>query len=792
VDCIRASLGRCFSAAFFSRWARPLAPKGFALEPSGRVSACHHSWLQFKSELLKTQLARKSKPMATILHLTDLHLSQPSQDTALGDYKKITLLPPEEFQSRKSALEASIDSLGAYLIHHGIELDSIVVTGDVTVASEPDGYKLLEPFLERLGGAMVESERVLLTPGNHDVRWATEPGSRERYEALTDLRSQTGYRTALLDGIDIDGEGRLSAAAHSPSILAKDGSFHLVGLNSSNHCGVESRVDDTLAEYVAGLEKRAEADHRVAALLQDWRRRGLHDLARLDHAQLLAAGREWRADFESSVDAPIRIAALHHQISPVTDIEEVKPFEVMSNLGAFREWLVAQRVDIVLHGHAHVAFNRHDSQRSFQSSLGSVEHRFLVLGGGTVERGAPHAPMANLITISEYAPRFRPVRVKGLRAVTSKRLLGEPDFNSVSAFVRGDIEQAAGIIGGSNVEQVFEQLIGLGDLSDCVRPLVCRIEDGQSALRLPSRYPDQSFSAEQAKSWLGETVAWWQRAPRGPGATFNHGERLRQRDGEEFDQIEHAALALASDPSSSRAVAVLVHPRKDLVDKARFPSFVMLHATVTGVRSALQLDVVAYFRKQEIPHWWPVNMAELATIQGQMVEIIRPSRPGITSGSITSVTSIPVAGEGIPFVGVPWLDRNADNPRELLSLVAPILSGDIEKADEAWTRAMADWAMGDTPPLDGEPVPLEGLKALGELLNGIADAFGPDQVEPMGRLDRSLRALVRVNAAYRVAQGGPARAAERVKWICDVREERDSIRRALANLRAGEVRDRSL
>lgn len=721
--------------------------------------------------------------MATLLHLTDLHLSQPSKGNALGDYSKAQLLEPQEFQSRISALRASLDSLGGYLMDQRIELDGIILTGDITVASDPEGYEMLPAFLNRLGTAMVEPDRVLITPGNHDVRWSTAPGSDERYEALRGLRRKTGYRTAYLDGIDIDVDGKPAPSIAAPLLVGTDDSYVLVGLNSSNHCGVAAAAEGELETRIAAIRLQAEHDPNLMALLTAWERRGLSDLARLDNAQLLSSGNLWPSHDGSTSDAPLRIAALHHPIGPVTEIEEVKAFETMSNLGEFRKWLIDHSVDLVLHGHTHVAYNRHDVQRQYQSALGAAkEHRFLVVGGGTVDRGTAHSVVANLITTTPPAPRFRPVLIRGLKATTSKKPLTQNDFIHDSAFVRGDIEHEAGVVVGETLNEVFEQLLGLGDLTDCVRPLVCRIAEGNSALKLPRSYPDNPSPADDADGWLNDTIAWWQRAPRGPGARFNHGERLKHRDGEDFDQIERAAKALATDSESSRGVAVLVHPRTDLIKDATFPSFVMLHATVTGSSAARRLDLVAYFRKQEIPHWWPINMAELATIQQEMIQIMDGESRRVKAGSLTSVTSIPVAGTGVPFVAVPWLDRVADKPSELLALVTPLLTGNHDQAVAAWDVAMADWARGDTPPADGDPIPLAGIDALADLIRGLSGAFADGRASAIADLIRALRTLATANTVYQAAIREKNRAAERAKWINAVEEERTAIRLALQQL----------
>lgn len=53
--------------------------------------------------------------MATLLHLTDLHLSQPTKETALGDYSKAQLLEPADFQSRMLCRRTSVTVLPQHI-----------------------------------------------------------------------------------------------------------------------------------------------------------------------------------------------------------------------------------------------------------------------------------------------------------------------------------------------------------------------------------------------------------------------------------------------------------------------------------------------------------------------------------------------------------------------------------------------------------------------------------------------------------------------------------------------------
>lgn len=718
--------------------------------------------------------------MALVLHLTDLHLSPPSNSDAVGDYTKIALLTKDQFQTRTRRLRTTMNALGNYLVDSRQTLDSIVVSGDLTVAGAENGFALVPDLMGELGKALPQADRILIAPGNHDVAWSTAAGSAERYRSILNLRQKEGYRTAYLDGIDIDAEGKVLGTEPPPSLTGEDGSYILVAMNSSNNCGIQTETEPNLSEHLDALKDRAKSDPPLAVLLRAWERRGLVDLARIDDGHLAACGRLLSSLVSTGETAgPLRIVAMHHPLAPVTTVEELKPFEVLSNLGSVREWVANHDVDVVLHGHTHLAYMRHDSHKPFNSAPTSPAHRFVVVGGGTIGLGGPaEGPVASLISTNPSAPRLRPLRVAGIRALSSPKRLEEKDFQVTTIPIRHDQEQSVGVVSGINVDEVFERLLGIDSFSDVPSPLICRVRDGQTALCLPANYPHLPVPEDEATDWLGQIVAWWQRENRGPGSDFNHGERLMRLDGESLNQLHRAAQTLKTNKASSRAVAVLLQPRIDLTDDAAFPAFMFVHATISEGR----LDLIAYFRKQEIPHWWPVNMAELATIQRDMVAEVKISNPGLECGSITTITAMPVAGDGIPSVSVPWLDRNAHDHRALLGLITPLLNSDAEESHARWTAAFHDWEPTDAVPMDGEPAPVAGLRHLAVLLGGLESVFPSPKRAAHGELIGALGAVLRANENYILAINGSKRLTARNAWREEIQREKARIFGAVAQL----------
>jgi 3',5'-cyclic AMP phosphodiesterase CpdA len=169
--------------------------------------------------------------VALILHLTDLHLGTTGLDP-LDDYKS-DFVPISERVTRHRVLASTLSALSRHLTESDCTIDAILISGDVTYANGIEGFEALAATLEILGDRLPPPERIVVVPGNHDVRWGTEPSSPERYENfLTYIRGR-GYVTPVLDGIDL----------HPPpperhQLLLDGGKVQIVPLNSSNYCGV--------------------------------------------------------------------------------------------------------------------------------------------------------------------------------------------------------------------------------------------------------------------------------------------------------------------------------------------------------------------------------------------------------------------------------------------------------------------------------------------------------------------------------------------------------------------------
>lgn len=668
--------------------------------------------------------------MATLLHLSDLHLGTGAADEEFGDHK-VEVIRRADRQTRLSTLRTTLRALAVALRSSGEVLDAIVVSGDVTYQGNPAGLSMLESVLDELGDMAPAPQRIVVVPGNHDVSWYTEPSSAERYAAFVREVRGRGYVTPGLEGVDLM-HADPYAGDHSPVLLAEDGTYAIVALNSSNNCGV-TVSDGGLVADIEDIEGRA-SDGPAERVLAAYRRASRFDVARIGDAQREFASGALSAAIQSLDRAPVRIAVMHHQLLPISLDEEVKPFESLVNLAQVRDWLALNQIGLVLHGHKHVAHAYEDWYVPLGTAPGATQPRnILVSAVGTVGLGqSPSNCLARLVrTDPERAEsgRVEVVDIPGAQPgiPIDLNLLSRQTFSTLGT--RSD----SMVVRGRTSQQVHEQLLDLvEEVGNLAEPLICHVDSPDGADRMPDSYrnlPDVPVDTE----WFGELVALWQRSPRLSTMPFNHGERIFAMHG--IDQLHAAIRALENKETSSRAIITLFDHRTDKTDGAsEFPAFCVVQFVIT----ANELRVVAYFRKQEMRYWWPINLAELSQLQAAATAELNTSRGNspVKPGSITTITAMPTAGSTVPRVAIPSVDRWVDDaPERLLRMAVVILDPSIASADEGvgdWGALAEECRPKTGRAADGDPVPMAGLQRLAEELSRVADIYGPSPMSNEG------------------------------------------------------------
>ncbi|WP_437768496.1 metallophosphoesterase [Sorangium sp. So ce281] len=231
----------------------------------------------------------------------------------------------------------------------------LVVSGDVAEQANDDEYADARIWLEQLSRHLADHPRlppdephVLLVGGNHDVDWrqataSGQAGTQARHVPFA--RAFAAHPRCARPPLEEPPATRALAVARYADLGVE---FALLG--SAEFGGQEEKdpVRDELLSLIGRLRQGAmeEPDAKRAAALRDQVSRidpGLvhdADLQRLRRAQ-------WHA--------PIRIAVLHHPVSPLPSTELAR-FGGLINAGEVKDALAHKEFCLVLHGHSHTGW----------------------------------------------------------------------------------------------------------------------------------------------------------------------------------------------------------------------------------------------------------------------------------------------------------------------------------------------------------------------------------------------------------------------------------------------------
>lgn len=725
--------------------------------------------------------------MALILHLTDLHLGN-AADNSLDEYKS-EFVPIEERVTRQKVLHSTLTALARYLGETGEKLDAIVVSGDITYANASDGFEALAGTLDILGDRVPPPERILVVPGNHDVQWHTKPSSPERYANFVTYVRGRGYVTPLLDGVD-----KLPVQANSHQLILDGGRIQIVPINSTNYCGVLAPFKYMSDDQWAAIEAFPNVPN-LSLLQKEINALRSYDAARLTPQQLQALGTIIESAGVPREPGRIRIAVLHHHLLPVSASEEVKPFESVVNLGALRSFLLAHEFDIVLHGHKHASNIFWDTMTPFRSSGNESSRRILVISGSTLgATEGPRAEVCRLLSLdaTTTAPRLVVKRVPAIEPGGRIKTLEHtffPLWDDSDASQRDAAE--AKFISGESFDVVYDKLLALFEgrnVRDTTHNLICEILTPPSTGTLPKNYPTiPGREGTEREDWLRQLIKWWQRpgTPLDNPVGFTHGQRIYKLNGQDNDQLKIAVEAIKHKLDTSRAIISLVGPGTDVwSSKNEAPSFCSVQFVVVRRNDRLYLSCVAYFRKQEMRYWWPVNIGELAQLQQQALERLGLEYRDLLPGPIITVSAIALASDSIPKVAVPIVDRLLDEDPDMLwqlaySLVWPQYPR-RDRVEKKWIELLDNLIPPTKPDPDGVPVAIKGLQ---ELIKDI-DRFSRIHVgSPINEVQDALNALLQTNRSYAADTRTEIEQQRHDTWrkecIQIVSRLRDSIERCL-------------
>lgn len=667
--------------------------------------------------------------MTWILHASDPHLGDISPGQSLDDDK--LEIAREDLETTQHVFRRTLDGLASFVDQHG-RPTAAVFSGDLAYQADKSGFDAFGELLRDASALLpAQRKRIVVVPGNHDVVWDTDAGSKARYAGFLRATRARGCTTPLLDGIDFSTRANEPiSVADTTRHLVVDDDMIIVPINSSNYCGTTPGVrggykpsewDRAFAKVQAFAAQTKDEDaakeHKAFAerLQREIQRLRRHDIARVSRRQLLAVAELLRSaglpTQRQSGDHRLRIAVLHHQLLPVSTREEWKTFESIINLGLLREQLVTFGFDLVLHGHKHAGHVYWDHATGPNQVLKPDRRMLVIAGPGHFQVGQPV-----LRALMLEGPRAaRNVRVRtfaGLDAGAGTPAATDEVLPLWRAQMDAEATRAPALR-GATAHDVYSRLCAHfehGDI-DSARNVVCDIATSDGADILPPDYPPTG--RHDAQTWFEEIVGWWQK-PRSilvPDIIgFNHGERIYTRWG---DQVARAALSLDTRKESSRSLIALISPKETgrytddgrPIDTGTYPAFAMAEFMLAERDGQTYLDCTATFRKQEMRYWWPINVAEIAALQRAVIDHME-SKPVPRPGAIVTISNIALYRDKLPRVAVLELDRLVEEPANIWALAQAVVAPDTaEAATRArWRHILEE--LGRTP--ESPPIPKIG------------------------------------------------------------------------------------
>jgi hypothetical protein len=682
--------------------------------------------------------------MGLIVHLTDLHLGVGGTSSPADD-RKLRVIRDEERTSVRDIAEEQLRRLARTISDRNEGISALVLSGDITNRGNPAGYQELAGFLDACFGSLLPPpERIVATPGNHDVAWYVDDPAK-RYEHFIAHCVKVGYVTPPLDGIDFTDSRPVSDL--SRHYLSDNEGWFIAPINTSNWSGIEAELVDRdkrpiPATAVEALRATVASDPTQALIVEQLLAFRQFDMSRVSKHQI----REYRRVVAGARDAlppgieALPIAVMHHQLSAVGEREEIKAFESISNLGRVRAILNELGIAITLHGHKHDLLTMWNTiEQASLHGRATGKHEMLVVSGGTIG-GSPAPDAGRFATVIEVQPMLKGHAVHVRSAADYQ---SEHDRGARAYFLGGRRFEPLGISGGhleaGGFSEGYARLLAeeTAGKDSLVKNLSITLHDVSGAKEPPIGFPEDAAGeggTVPLDIWFNEVADWWQseliEAPRG---LFTHGRRLKLHHGKpNADQIATMAMTLKDRrPTNGRAIATLIDPGSDLLGAdpaapASFPAFCLLQLHIRQEQGTAYLDATAYFRKQEMRYWWPVNIAEIVRV----METVGKDLKGVKIGSITTFAAVAVWQTSRSRVSMPAVDRlyfqSSAGRQDLLRLAAVIaqpivgVTGEEKRLQQLWQIVLEDLVPPEEAVMDSIPVAIEGIGFLKEALRAQA------------------------------------------------------------------------
>ncbi len=644
--------------------------------------------------------------MALILHLTDLHLGEGAEQQ-IGDNKTGIHV---EMPKRDDIYKETLKKISKHLIDTNQKLDSVIISGDITKYNREDGFKMLDSVLNELGDKKPNNNKIIILPGNHDVTWGEE-NRDEKYKHFIKYIRGKGYITPYLDECE-DPTNTLKCDI----LNIDDYNIQIVPINTSNYCGTSRSLKSVNSSEETKIKNAVLSVEKGRAFWEELEKIRLHDISRVSKKQFIHL-QKIIEEKTTKKEGLLRIAVTHHHIAPVSTYEEFKTFESVTNVGDLSNFLREYNFSAILHGHKHKQSVHWKLLPDYSKTFNDYEDEkpILIVSGATLpENTHDKDDIIRLIKINnnnqsqtiEIIPIGGADVSGGYRPATSKvyTVNSNPlntsttkattlvDLNESTNSTSNDLPKVKNLsttdntnnfiitISGNDVDETYDKVLEhfkKQDDNKLISHVICELKNAPDLYTLPSSYDFGKDDANKMKERVQEWVDWWgQPKTNLEGYKYTHGQRVFSY--KHIDQIIDRVVPILSnnidkDKPTSRGCVSLYNPEEDNLtnENVEFPHFMSMQFIINTRNNQKYLDCIAYFRKQEMRYWWPINIAEITNFLNIITEKVNTKRKDkiLKSGSITTISALAYTGKkhAIPAFAIPKIDILYDEYRSSYS-----------------------------------------------------------------------------------------------------------------------------
>jgi len=682
--------------------------------------------------------------MALILHLTDLHLAKNQE---VGDFKTQSSLQQEDKITRLTIYKETLKELKLFLISSKQNLDAIIVSGDITIQNDAEGFDLLEDVLNALGNKRPDNSKILVVPGNHDVTWKVLPSSREKYKNFLEKIRKKKYVTPFLDGVD-----KASARNKRGLFSIENENIQFVLINSSNYCGSQEVLTIKEDEYtlLKDLINNHEYGKKFIEYIEKLR---TQDIARISPSQLTYLKSILNSELVKNKENVLKIAITHHHIDNVSTSEEFKSFESITNGGLLNNFLLENNFHILVHGHKHHGtiywkwipnYNRLFNDVNTQQPL-------LVISGATMSHSdsSKDEDVCRLFKIEKITTGHK-IEISPIVGMIIGGNFNFPketysyNINTTTSSLNSlNPPSISTIISGNNLNDTYAKILDyfktVGNEKN-VYQIVTEIKEFkiEEVYKLPRLYVN-NFGSVSGEEWLKNIVDWWSRSKTKLVQTvnFTHGQRIYNYNSKEIDQKSRVIKIIRKhikerlSLSTARLIINLYSPEIDDLSKGDLdaPQFTLLQLLIEEnlITGKLNLNCVAYFRKQEMRYWWAVNVSEIKKLVVQVIKEIGSSQ--LIPGSITIIAAVAYSSreKTLAEVAIPKIDRLFDDYKinfhkpgdietqnnNLWLLIYSLLHKDVQNRDNyrmQWIDILENLIPLENRDINTVPISIDGIE----------------------------------------------------------------------------------